>query len=284
MTATVGKDYSKAILSPHELFSFLCTFMKMKRPIIVHSSPGLGKSQIGKQAARATFGAESVFADCRGSQFDATILRGFPDMPPRKGSEKRYAEFAPLALWPRKGPGVIMLDELDKADQEVQNALLELLLDRRLGDYTVPDDVMIIGACNKMIDRAGSQRLTTALKSRCVHLELTPSLEDWLAWATGADVHPLVMGYLELKGAPALYSFDPADTEAMSFPCPRTWEMLSDGLKLSHDDKFLYHLIAGCIGANPTAGDFCAFAKWFYKLPSKAEVLGNAATFKIPDE
>lgn len=314
---------TKATVSPSDLFEFLVTFMPAKRAIVTHSEPGLGKSQIHKAAARRLCGADCVIADVRAGQFDGSIIRGFPDMPPlipqpasgeawtrKKGQKKagviddlaeapseltvvpqpasrlpqRVAHFAPLACWPQRGPGVIFLDELDKADQEVQNALLELLLDRRLGEYVVPDDVYIVAAANRMIDRAGSNRLNNALKSRAIHLHLVPSLEDWLAWAATHDIHPLVAGYVELKGAGVLHQFDPTDTEADSFPCPRTWETLSDGLKLNHSEKLLYHLIAGSIGANPTAADFAAFAKWYYRLPSKAEVLAHPDTFKIPDE
>lgn len=282
MSVTVNK----ATVSPSDCMEFLTTFIPTRRPIIIHSEPGLGKSQIVRQAAQAVFGKDAVIADVRAGQLDGAIVRGFPDMaPPVKGSkEPRTAHFAPLACWPSKGPGIIHLDELDKGEPEVQNALLELLLDRRLGEYRQPDDVFTVACANRLTDRAGSNRLNNALKSRCVHLHLVPSLDDWLAWATNHDVHPLVLAYVELKGAGMLHQFDPADTEADSFPCPRTWEMLSDCLKRNHSDKLLYHIVAGTIGANSTAGDFAAFARWYYKLPSKASVLSDPNGFALPTE
>lgn len=285
MAQSTAQRAMRASVSPSQLLQFLTDYLPIKRPIIVHSSPGLGKSQIVKQAARVVYGEDSVFSDVRAGQLDGSIVRGIPDLPPlAKGQSLRQARFAPLSCWPLEGRGVIFLDELDKAVVETQNALLELLLDRRLGDYEVPDGIVVAAAANRMTDRAGSNRMTTALKSRCIHLHLELSLSDWLAWATGAGIHPVVIAFIELKGVESLYAFDPADVEADSFPCPRTWEMLSDAFKVTRGDGMLYHLCAGTIGANATATEFVSFAKHFFHLPPKAEVLKNPDTFKIPEE
>jgi hypothetical protein len=271
-------------LSPSQAIEFLETLVQAGPPILIESSPGLGKSAVVRQvAARLWKGQEYVFADIRSGQIDGSLIAGLPCTPKMGKDGVERANFAPLSIFPDRGPGFIFCDELDKAEIPTQNSLLELFLDRRLGVYTVPKGVHVIAAANCMTDRAGGNRLTTALISRCCKIKLTVSLEDWLAWAASADVHPLVSAFIE-NSPDHLYVFDPHNPEVQSFPCPRTWEAVSHYLKLCHKEELLYPMVAGCVGANASSAKFTAFARWYYKLPSKAEVLAEPDTVKLPVE
>lgn len=270
-------------LSPSRAKTFLKTFLPADTPIVLWSAPGIGKSSIARQVCRELYGEDGVYADIRAGQIDGTLVRGLPVMPKASKDGVGRAHFAPLAMFPDRGPGLICLDELDKAEIETQNALLELLLDGRLGEYRKPRDVHIVACCNRVLDRAGSNRLTTALKSRCAHIHLALSLDDWMAWAVQADVHPLVCAFVETCPE-HLHVFNPEDAEAESFPCPRTWEKTSDMLKLCQDDDLLYAMVSSNVGSNASASKFTAFAKWYFKLPRKEEVLKDPDGVRLPEE
>lgn len=274
---------TQATLGPEQLFDFLVEYLPTDIPIVVHGSPAIGKSQIIDQAARRVFGPDCVIADVRAGQLDSCVVRGFPYTAADAGGQL-LSRFAPLALWPTRGPGIVKLDELDKAEPETLNALLEFLLEGRIGEYQKPADIYRVGAANLVTDRAYGNRLGNAVNTRVMHVELVPSVEGWLAHATRMSFHALVVRYVELKGISALYSFDPTDTTARSFPAPRTWENLSKGLQHSRNDNLLYHLTASCIGANSVAADFVAFARWYFHLPPREEVIANASTFALPTE
>ena len=103
---------------------------------------------------------------------------------------KGRAEWCPPAFLPRTGDGVLFLDELAQAPPLVQAACLQLVLDRRLGEYELPAGWAVMAASNRQEDRAGTHRLISPLLNRFVHLDLEVSLDDWQAWERLAWLAP----------------------------------------------------------------------------------------------
>ncbi len=92
--------------------------------------PGIGKSSIAVQIAQDY---NIDFGDVRLSQLAPTDLRGLPVA--KNGISKRY----PPEFLPRHGKGILFLDELDMAPPPLQGVAQQLILDRRVGSYTVPE-------------------------------------------------------------------------------------------------------------------------------------------------
>ena len=178
--------------------------------------PGIGKSSIVKQtAAELKIG----LVDLRLPQLEPPDLRGIP-VPNRE--TKRADWFYPEYL-PTDGEGILFLDEIEKAPVAVKNAALQLVLDREIGSYRLPDGWSIVCAGNREDDGAFSQQLGSALANRMMHFEVAPDYEAWLLWARQNDINDGILGYLAFR-PDHLYRYDPG---VNAFPTPRSWEMLN---------------------------------------------------------
>jgi MoxR-like ATPase len=120
--------------------------------------------------------------DVRATLLDPVDLRG-----PHKVHDDR-AEWCPPAFLPTDGEGVLFLDELAQAPPQVQSACLQLVFDRRIGEYELPDGWSVIAASNRSEDRAGTHRLISPLLNRFVHLDLDVCSEDWHDWVVRHNV------------------------------------------------------------------------------------------------
>jgi hypothetical protein len=123
---------------------------------------------------------------------------------------------------------ILFLDELSAAVPEVQNAALQLVLDKRVGEYDVPPYTPLVAAGNRESDQAFVSPMSMPLANRFMHLRLVESLEDWTDWAVINRVDPSILGYLQWKKN-ALFQFNP-DTISegdCGFPTPRSWAKLS---------------------------------------------------------
>lgn len=195
--------------------------LKTKRPVFLWGKPGVGKSAIVKQLCEEL---GIGFIDLRLVQLDPVDLRGLPYK--IEDSDGVRMGFAPSNILPRSGKGILFLDELPQAPTMVQNAASELLLDRRCGEYELPDGWIMVAAGNRRTDRAGTVEIPRHLLNRLEHLEVTEDVGDWVAWATGAKVNKAVIDYIQANPK-MLHQFNPDQTAC---PTCRTWEFVSDTL------------------------------------------------------
>ena len=130
-----------------------------------------------------------------GTQIAPEDLIGVPRI--REIGPERFAtEFCPPSAILRTTPFLLFVDELNSAVPDVQKAFYSLILDRRLGDYELPEGSRVVAAGNRVEDRALVRPMATALANRMVHVALEPSADAWLALGersrrapAGAGVH-----------------------------------------------------------------------------------------------
>jgi hypothetical protein len=217
--------------------------LKHKHPIMVWGAPGTGKSQCIRQVAEE----EGIgFIDFRLGQIDAVDIRGIPyviELP--DGS--RAMSFAPTTMLPREGRGILFFDELPQAPTLVQNAASEILLDRRCGEYRLPDGWIVIAAGNRKGDRAATLDMPSHIKNRLIHVELTHDARQWVQWARDNSIHSQVIAFIE-NFPNLLYSFDPKKTDITAYPTLRTWEFVSDIVYSSPDKESLKASVYGAVG------------------------------------
>ena len=91
---------------------------------------------------------------------------------------------------------MLFLDELNAAPAMVQASCYQLVLDRKLGEYVLPDGWAIVAAGNRNSDRAATNRMPTPLRNRFVHLEFEVDTQEWSEWAFQAGVRPEVIAFL----------------------------------------------------------------------------------------
>jgi len=260
-------------MRPSEIALSLETMIAARRPVFLWGSPGVGKSQTVAQVA-AKAGIE--LRDVRAVQFDPVDLRGLP----RIDSDGRTHWSVPDFL-PRDGAGVLFLDELNAADRAVQAACYQLVLDRRLGEYALPDGWTVVAAGNNQSDRAVTNRMSTALASRFVHLEYEVHLDDWCKWAVEHDLPPELIAFIRFRPN-LLHAFDPQSTER-TFPCPRTWEFIATIMRAHPAAAVEHELFKGTVGGG-AAVELSGFLRIWRKLPSMDSILLNPQTVAVPDD
>jgi hypothetical protein len=177
---------------------------------------------------------------------------------------------------------VLFLDEMNSAAPSVQAAGYQLVLNRRVGKYVLPKNVVIVAAGNRESDKGVTYRMPMPLANRFIHMEMRSDFASWQQWAVLHGVHQDVVGYLSFAKQD-LSEFD-GKSSARAFATPRTWVFVSDLLKdNTTDNETLYTLIAGAVGEG-LAAKFQAHRKFSAQLPEPMDVLtGKVKDLKVKE-
>ena len=242
-----------------------------KRPIFLWGPPGIGKSEVIEQITNDL--GDSKLIDIRLSLWDPTDIKGMPYYSANDNTMK----WAPPAELPTEEEAkkhkhiVVFLDEMNSAAPAVQAAAYQLILNRRVGQYTLPDNVLLVAAGNRDADKGVTYRMPAPLANRFVHLELRVDFDDWFQWAVHNDIHKDVVGYLTFAKKD-LYDFDPR-SPSRAFATPRSWafasELIEDG-----DDETTTDLLSGTVGEG-LAVKFMAHRKVASSMPNPTEILAG---------
>jgi hypothetical protein len=248
---------------------------KSKRPIFLWGEPGVGKSDIIKQLGEEM---SAHVIDVRLSLWDPTDIKGIPYF----DSNSNTMVWAPPAELPNeelasKHPHVILfLDEMNSAPPAVQAAAYQLILNRRIGQYRLPNNTIIVAAGNRETDRGVTFRMPAPLSNRFIHLEIRVNWDDWFDWAVTNKLHTDVIGFLTLNKKD-LHDFDPKSS-GKAFATPRSWTFVSELLTDNDtDDTTLTDLTSGTVG-DGLAIKFMAHRKVSSKLPDPRDVLSGKVT------
>ncbi|MEK9804760.1 MAG: AAA family ATPase [Euryarchaeota archaeon] len=262
-TRTVGPNGAKASIR-HAI--------SKKRPIFLWGPPGIGKSDIVSQITNML--PNSHLIDIRLSLWEPTDIKGIPYFDSNIGkmvwgapSELPDEEFAS-----QYDNIVVFFDEMNSAAPAVQAAAYQLILNRRVGQYKLPDNVMIVAAGNRESDKGVTYRMPAPLANRFVHLELAVNFDDWFQWATENKIHKDVVGYLQFAKKD-LYDFDPK-SPSRSFATPRSWSFVSELLEDDLDENTLTDLVSGSVGEG-LAVKFMAHRKVASQMPNPTDILAG---------
>lgn len=211
-------------------------------PVMIWGPPGVGKSQIIAQIAAKH---QVPLIDIRLSQMEPSDLRGIPFR------KEELVEWAIPAILPdaeRHGPqGILFLDEITSATPSVSAAAYQLILDRRLGEYQIPDGWAIFAAGNRQGDRGVTYTMPAPLANRFSHFDFDVNLDDWVAWAYQNGIDERVIAFVRFRPE-LLFEFDPAHNP-MAFPSPRSWEFASRALqKFEHNNDIRQGTLEACVG------------------------------------
>ncbi|MHB0983993.1 MAG: AAA family ATPase [Sulfuricella sp.] len=235
-------------------------------PVMLWGPPGVGKSQIIAQVA-ARHAAPVI--DIRLSQMEPSDLRGIPF---RIEDRVEWAVPSMLPDAKRHGPnGILFLDEITSAPPSVSAAAYQLILDRRLGAYEVPEGWAIFAAGNRQGDRGVTYTMPAPLANRFSHFEVEANLDDWVAWAYASNIDPRLIGFLRFRPE-LLFDFDPAHNP-VAFPSPRSWEFAHRALqKFGDHPELLLPTLQACVG--PAAGlELHAFIGNLERMPDLDAIL-----------
>ena len=275
MSAQVSmNDLDVRIVKPSDIKSEVNYAFNRKRPVFIWGPPGVGKSEIVDTITQERAG---MMIDLRLALMEPTDLRGIPYYNEKTGQMM----WAPPADLPTQELAdqfeciVLFLDEMNQAPQSVQAAAYQLILNRRLGTYTLPDNVLIVAAGNRESDRGVAYRMPSPLANRFVHLEMGVDFDDWQVWALENKIHSDVVGYLT-SNKMDLFNFDPK-TASRAFATPRSWTFTSQLMPQEGEtieDSKLHDLVAGTVG-DGVATKFMAHRAISGKLPNPTDILSG---------
>ena len=250
--------------------------LKVKRPIFLWGPPGIGKSDLIKQIGED--GTNDLVIDVRLSLWDPTDIKGVPFF----DSEDQTMKWAPPAELPGMALAesydriILFLDEMNSAAPSTQSAAYQLVLNRKVGTYTLPDNVVIVAAGNREGDKGVTYRMPAPLKNRFIHVEMESKFDDWFEWATLNKIHKDIVGFLNWSKTD-LYNFD-ARSNSNAFATPRSWSFVSELLTENDcDAETLMLLMCGSVGEG-TAIKFNAYQKLAGTLPNPTDILKGAVT------
>lgn len=179
---------------------------RSRRAVLLEGPTGIGKSELVRQVA-TRLGIGTVVLDL--SLLEPPDLVGLPVI---EGGRTTYA--LPSAL-PQSGAGILMLEELNRAERYIQQPALQLLTARRLHEYELPPDWVCFAAVNPETAEYQVTSLDRALRARFLELRVRADRASWLAWAQLHGVHPGVIALAQ------------AHERILDDVPPRTWTYVS---------------------------------------------------------
>jgi MoxR-like ATPase len=253
-------------MTPEALSRFLQRLVehRLMFSTMIWGAPGIGKSSIVVQTAQAH---DLDVIDLRLSQLAPTELRGLPV------AEHGVSRWYPPEFLPREGRGVLFLDELNLAPPAMQGMAQQLILDRKVGSYTLPDGWFIWAAGNRKEDRAAVFDMPAPLANRFIHLMVEPHFDSFKAYALEHGIHEHLLAFLSFRPG-LLHKLDP---QQPAWPSPRSWMVANDLYRVGLD-------IGSVVGAG-AAAEFASFVALYHQLPDVASILnGNGGHIVFPSE
>lgn len=262
--------------------------------VMMRGPTGVGKSHIVYQIAR-TLGMEYI--DVRGSTMDEAKVTGIPDFETSK--QLKVATFVLPSWYVRacREPVVLFLDELNRSMPQVLQSFFQVVLDRCLGNdaqgnpMPLHPETRVYAAVN-----FGSEydviEMDPALLRRFWTVDIEPEIADWVDWAQGADVHPILVDFIRQN--PAHWRIDPGAGKVAPgsvLPTPASWHRLDGSLKhmgldlsdraSKKDDGIVYSVARGFVGTE-AAISFVDFVEKYENVISAEDVLsGKVADAKL---
>lgn len=270
---TISLKNAAALITTNAEFSLM--HHRDKIVPVLFSLPGIGKTEIIKHN----------LLDPTGNPYPVevidmnTVSAGSLAMPIQDSETKQVAYYlhpqikkvTDLAKEDPTKPVFLALDELNRADENfTRPQLLNLLLSNTIADYTLPENVFIVGMSNNAEEEINGIVMSndvvefdSATTNRLMPLFISLNAQDWLDYAYQLDengepnVSPEISLYIE-SGAdngqsPESLLYQPSDPDATNkaFATPRSWKRLSailDNPVINKNTALLAPSVAGQIG------------------------------------
>ena len=158
---------------------------------------------------------------------------------------------------------VLLLDELNRAQTDVLNSALQLVLERQIHEHVLPEvngyRTQIIACTNPDDGDYQVQSLDPALINRFLKITVEVDEEGWLAWARNNDVNQIVRDFI-VDNMTKLHFISEDEIGAT----PRSWTKLAKFMDLAQKgqipEEYILDIMRGKIGS-ALASQFYVFFK-----------------------
>jgi ATPase family associated with various cellular activities (AAA) len=222
-----------------------------RRASMLWGTRGVGKSSIVHQVANHF---DVPLVDLRLTTIEPVDIRGAIYADETLAKTVWFPpEFLPSGDQPN---GILFLDELTAADQRLQISAYSLILDRRVGNYRLPDGWQIIAAGNASFHGAVSHDMGTALADRMFHFNVLTAIDSFLNHAVAMNFAPEIMAYLKVRPDKLDDTQSQLAADHLIGASPRGWEDVSNVLKSNLSPTAKRTFVQGRIGAANAAEFF----------------------------
>lgn len=279
-----------------QYLKFWATLEGVRRPILLVSAPGMGKSQLVEQVAAETYHEIIVLI---GSIMDPTEISGLPyhDQGDR-GKIARWAPFGPLArILEAKSPTICFMDDVGQSSRDVQAAFMQLVEARSVNGHEVPECVSFILATNRTSDGAGVSGLLDPLINRTTIINVESDVDVWADFISQDPLcHSAVVDFARYCGHVKDPIFD-YEIEAsggkptrvkgkdiVASATPRSLHRLGRELLAAENVGFTlpFDIIEGYVGPR-VAPRLVGFLRIASQLPSVDRIVADPEGFEIPE-
>ncbi len=180
--------------------------------------------------------------------------------------------WAPPEFLPTEGKGILFLDEINMAPPSMQGVAQQLILDRQIGNYRVPDDWFVWSAGNRKEDRAGVYDMPAPLANRFLHLEAEVDIDSFRQYAFSIKLNDRLIAFLAFRSE-LLHKIMPNE---VAWPSPRSWVMANT----------LYNAdlnIESAVGIS-AASEFYAYLEITENIPDIHAIVTGKVNPDFPDE
>lgn len=183
--------------------------------------------------------------------------------------------------------GIIIVDEMDKADVDVKKVIGEAALSGRLGPHQLPDGWVVWMAGNRQKDRSGSTKELDHLINRRMEIDITDDIESWDQWASKNNVSSLTRAFANTNvqivftdGVPEKQG--PWCTPRSLVEADRYMQAISPQGGFN-DDELTLEEVSGMIGEAATA-QYAAFIKLEREMPAFDKIVSDPLNTVTPDK
>jgi hypothetical protein len=264
-----------------ELKLVLSVLSKQQIVPLIQGQAGIGKSEAVKQVAKAN---EWGFFDFRtGICADAADIRGLPFKLTDKDGMPMSTGFLPPNELPREGKGIFFIDEINRGNKEVSQALFQLVLDRRVGEYVLPDGWVVVAAMNPPTeDYIVNDFDDAAFLDRFCQIKLEPSVTDWVEYARNTGLSATYVDWI--RENPQFLNTKRSDFVIKASPSPRSNMRFAKLEQAAEQMNVPEHLIKemgyGMIGIEATCAYYAYKADNNNKAFTAEQILNDFPKFK----
>ena len=265
--------------------------------VLMQGHMGTGKSSMLKMLAQDLPNHTACYFDCTTKDLgDITIPNVVNLTASIEDAFVRYVTNEELGVHLDK-PIILMIDEYGKANPAVKNALLRLMLERKIGSRTLHPDSLVFATTNLGSEGVGDLLPAHARNRLTIIKTRKPTNVEWIEeWALNAGIDHTMLAWVT-DNPQVFHSFEdyknaednkfiyhPADPSRTSFVTPRSLEKASNWLKVREklSDKTLMAALIGTIGTE-AAANLNTYVRVADQLPSLDSIKKDPMNAKVPD-
>ena len=164
------------------------------------------------------------FLDLRIAYMEAPDFIGFPETQLDKNDVKRTCHFLP-EFWPTEGEGLILLEEPNRGTTGVMNCLMQLLTDRKVHDYKLPDGWILASCINPDSAEYDVNAMDAALRNRFEEYEIEYDPISFIDYLESSNWNQNVQMFI--KSGVWVFKDTKAIGDTGKYISPRTWSKVN---------------------------------------------------------